>query len=293
MALAALGAWAAGVRTAQGGRRVAAVLLFALTPVLLARALFVPFPDAACALIPYPWYAGIHPWWGFFLAFYFFGLAATYLRRRVLCAACTISACLLSVTFAVQVVGMATLNRDDLHGIALDAICIQTTSYSCGPAAATTLCANLGVPATEREMALLCRTNAITGTDRVNAYWGLRRKLNASPWTVTIARASWDRLRRERRPAMVVLKLGLIWDHWIVVLRSDRRTVWVADPAVGVRRIPRDEFLALWTGEALFVRPAAPPAPVVAGDWHPARRVGASPPTAAAHARRSPGVLES
>ena len=42
-------------------------------------------------------------------------------------------------------------------------------------------------------------------------------------------------------------------NHWVVVHEVQKRRVTIADPALGVRRIPREEFLQRWTGfAALF-----------------------------------------
>jgi uncharacterized protein len=257
MVIAAVGTFAAGVRIVQRSRKAAAWVLLLLFPLLMARGIFVPFPAAVCSLIPYSWYAVIHPWWGFYLAFLFFGIGAAYAHTRPLRSACCASALLLAVTFHLQVIGAARFSLQPFTGTAkADRTCEQTTSYSCGPAAAATLCAQMGVDTSEREMALLCRTNTITGTDRVNAYWGLRRKLARTPWTVKMKHASWDELLSERRPVMVVFSFDIIWDHWLVVLKATRDYVLLADPACGVRRMASGDFLKLWTGEALVIRPA-------------------------------------
>jgi ATP-binding cassette subfamily B protein len=39
-------------------------------------------------------------------------------------------------------------------------------------------------------------------------------------------------------------------DHWIVLYDVDKQFVRVADPALGLRKLPRDEFEAKWTGYA-------------------------------------------
>ncbi|MCP5477046.1 MAG: peptidase domain-containing ABC transporter [Rhodanobacteraceae bacterium] len=41
--------------------------------------------------------------------------------------------------------------------------------------------------------------------------------------------------------------------HWVVLYELDGRHAWIADPGLGKRRIPRDQFLAAWSGySALF-----------------------------------------
>jgi ATP-binding cassette subfamily B protein len=43
--------------------------------------------------------------------------------------------------------------------------------------------------------------------------------------------------------------------HYIVVYRMDERRVWVADPALGLRKYSREEFNKSWTGIALILEP--------------------------------------
>ncbi len=64
-------------------------------------------------------------------------------------------------------------------------------------------------------------------------------------------KASKNRLDRLPLPAIAH------WEghHWLVVYALDRRRVHVADPARGLRRIPRDEFLEKWSGYAALVAP--------------------------------------
>ena len=64
-------------------------------------------------------------------------------------------------------------------------------------------------------------------------------------------RASKSKLDELPLPAIVH------WEgnHWVVLYAVDDRHVRVADPARGLRRIPRAEFLEKWTGYASLIRP--------------------------------------
>ncbi len=64
-------------------------------------------------------------------------------------------------------------------------------------------------------------------------------------------KVSRDRLEGLGTPAIVH------WDknHWIVLVRVDERGVEVADPAIGVYRMSRDELLAHWDGYAAQITP--------------------------------------
>jgi ABC-type bacteriocin/lantibiotic exporter with double-glycine peptidase domain/CRP-like cAMP-binding protein len=59
-------------------------------------------------------------------------------------------------------------------------------------------------------------------------------------------RASKDRLDELTLPAIVHYK----GNHWIVLYGVAEHEVYVADPAIALRALPRDEFLADWTGFA-------------------------------------------
>src|SRR6185436_10857909 len=39
-------------------------------------------------------------------------------------------------------------------------------------------------------------------------------------------------------------------DHWLLLYHVTRRHAYLADPAIGFRRVPRDEFARRWTGYA-------------------------------------------
>ena len=66
-------------------------------------------------------------------------------------------------------------------------------------------------------------------------------------------------------------------DHWLVLYHVTRRHAYVADPALGFRRLPREEFERRWTGYAALFdytpafdkAPAAPrPSRVAVADRH-------------------------
>jgi ABC-type bacteriocin/lantibiotic exporter with double-glycine peptidase domain/CRP-like cAMP-binding protein len=63
-------------------------------------------------------------------------------------------------------------------------------------------------------------------------------------------RASKDRLDELPLPAIVHYK----GNHWIVLYGVAENEVYVADPAISLRALPRDEFLADWTGFAGIAR---------------------------------------
>jgi len=71
--------------------------------------------------------------------------------------------------------------------------CLQTTRYTCSPAAAATLLRKHGIESTEQEMAELCLTRH--GTSWQGLYRGLKLKTAGTPWDVEVCRCSADDLQ--------------------------------------------------------------------------------------------------
>lgn len=267
MRLAAAGALLAGLAMAfllgrrlgrAGGRAIRLWTLALLVP-LVARAILRQRPDLEDALFRFDAGGLVEPWWGYPFALAALGIGsrkmATGARRGLVAA----FAAVLAVHVAVEAGASAVADPSGLVGVAgPDGICRQTSEYSCGAAAAATLLARLGVPADEREMAALCRTNARTGTDEISLCRGLRRKLEGSGRTVRLVRASFQDLRGLRAPAAVPVQFSLLVDHWIVVVSVDDAGVVAADPLKPhLVRIRQAAFLERWRGYLVTVGGAA------------------------------------
>ena len=244
----ALGVWL--------GRRRRAVVAGAAA-VCLAVILFRRFlrdrPDLDDALFTSDAYTAIQEWWAIPFAIAVMGIGipqATRAWRRV---AFEVVAGLLLALAGGRLYESATGGPRGLHGRPdRDGICLQTSHYSCGAAAAATLLARIGVPADELEMARLCGTSRL-GTDVLPACRGLRRKLAGTGRRVDIVRADWEALRRRRTPAMAVIAYSFLIDHWVVVLETRADAVVLADPLEGRRELTREAFLRDWRGVLVAV----------------------------------------
>ena len=84
--------------------------------------------------------------------------------------------------------------------------CLQTTKFSCSPAAAATLLKRHGIAASEQEMAELCLTRH--GTSWQGLYRGLKLKTAGTGWDVEICRSSPADLARNCNSPMI-LSVGL------------------------------------------------------------------------------------
>lgn len=83
-------------------------------------------------------------------------------------------------------------------------------------------------------------------------------------------RMNLDELAQQNAPAIVVITVGA-YKHFAVVKGVDAREVLLGDPALGLRRIPREEFLKMWTGIVFVLDASSLKAPVfnAANEWNP------------------------
>jgi len=125
-------------------------------------------------------------------------------------------------------------------------VCIQSTDYTCGPAAAVTALHVLGIRGDEGKIALA----AYTGFDSGTAPDSLCLALNqlhgqqGRRWEYRLFR-SFDELK-SRCPAIVVIEYSLFLDHYVTVLDVRGDQVVVGDPLAGKVAVPATEFVKKW-----------------------------------------------
>lgn len=244
----------AGARIGKN-RLAASAVSVGCAAMLVLRAFFRHFPDVEFTLLPFGWYAAVHAWWAGPFAFHLFGAAIRQLRNRREKAALGLLA--LIFFFAVAYQGWATVKLDPsmLQGTPnADGVVHQSTKFSCGAAAAATLLTRIGYPTTEREMALRCGTNAVTGTDEIAVAFCLREKLVGTDKQVRMIRADWATLLGTPLPVLATIRHSLVLDHWVVVLKTSSERVIVADPTKGIVTLTRDRFMDQWLGVLVAVR---------------------------------------
>lgn len=134
--------------------------------------------------------------------------------------------------------------KDSKTLVTNDGVCIQTTTYSCGPAAAVSGLFALGIePSSESALALAAKTNQFTGTQPVkllNAieYFHGRSDLVRgrilTPESVdTIPGGS---------PCIALIRHSRFMNHYVCILGIDDELVYIADPEQGARSMPREAF---------------------------------------------------
>jgi hypothetical protein len=152
-----------------------------------------------------------------------------------------------------------------------DGLCRQTSRASCAPAAAATLLAAYGIPATEAEMARLCLTTG-DGTSSRAIFRGLLLKAEGTSRCVEVFRGDLGALRALRGPVLLNMRLDpkagtdpiseKKWGwrpgvaHTVVLFRSlcDGR-FYVGDPAVGFELWAQKDIETLWHGEGFRLVP--------------------------------------
>ncbi|MEN4007360.1 MAG: C39 family peptidase [Methanobacteriaceae archaeon] len=123
-------------------------------------------------------------------------------------------------------------------------VVMQSTNYSCGPAALATVLQNIGVNSTEGDLKVLAGTDT-SGT----SMYGLVRAAKAKGLNATGIRLSIDDLR----PNMIVHVTIDGEGHYSVVRRVTNESVYLADPSKGNIVLSREEFSAIFTGNVLVI----------------------------------------
>jgi hypothetical protein len=241
-----------GGRLGRRGRATATWTVGVCLGLLLLRGLFRFRPEIEAAIVgDSDLYAVLRPWWALPFAVALLAAGAPHAGSARAGSLLRVFAAVVAAASSYQLLGTALLDPRELEGrLNGDGVCIQTTPYTCGAAAAATLLHTLRLESDEAEMAELCWTNKVTGTDELCVLRGLRRRLAeaGSDLRPKLRRIDVDELTEFGRPAMAVVKWGAFVDHWVVVLEATPDEVRVADPAKGLVTSTPAEFEARWRG---------------------------------------------
>jgi ABC-type bacteriocin/lantibiotic exporter with double-glycine peptidase domain len=129
-----------------------------------------------------------------------------------------------------------------------DGVCLQHTSYTCGPAAAVTLLRRMGVQADESALALACGTSPAVGTPCDQLAEGIERLYP----TTRCRFMRFTRASEVPENCLVVVRLGLFVDHYVAVLQT-RPRIALGDPLSGKRTVSPAELERTWRGLGLVL----------------------------------------
>lgn len=269
----ALAAWlghrlGARGRLAAPARRTAALVLGGCLFGLCARAVLSHAPATEVALFGIDLYASLRPWWASPLAVLALAIGASSIERRSERRGLWLLLFAVVVMFGMRLEASLRPKSIDVYSGRLDSsgVCLQTSSHSCGAAAAVMLLHHHALSReagtepryAEWELADLCRTDAMTGTSVIQVLHGLGRVVERDDrfagFEPRLVEAALDDLAL---PAMVTTRISPFVQHWIVALSVDPANgrVEVADPLSGRETWTADEYLSRVGGLAVVLQP--------------------------------------
>jgi predicted double-glycine peptidase len=132
-----------------------------------------------------------------------------------------------------------TIPQIDTTGIVM-----QSTDYSCGPAALATVLQNMGINSTEGELKVLAGTDT-SGT----TMHGLSEAAKVKGVNAVGMRLSVDDLRPNNIVHIILDGEG----HYSVIRKISSESVYLADPSLGNIEMTREKFNEIYTGNALLI----------------------------------------
>lgn len=130
-----------------------------------------------------------------------------------------------------------------------DGICLQNTTYTCGPAAAVTALRRLEIRADEGDIATNAYSNSRWGTETDSLCLALDRLYGAQGLTCEYRTfASVEDLKNAGGIPIVLIKFAYLVDHYVAVLKVTDDEVVLGDPLDGRRVLTHDEFKRIWRG---------------------------------------------
>lgn len=135
-----------------------------------------------------------------------------------------------------------------------DGVCLQGTSYTCGPASTVTALAQLGLQAEEGNLALLAYTTDLTGTpvdllcEAIKERFGIQGICCHYQYFNTIGEM------KGHEPVIAVVRFGFLVDHFVAVLKVTGISVIIGDPLVGRETLTYDQFNARWRNCGIVIQ---------------------------------------
>ena len=127
-----------------------------------------------------------------------------------------------------------------------DNVCVQSTPYTCGPAAAVSALYQLGLPAHEGELAILSHSSPVIGTLPWCLYKAIEDRYAANGLSCQFRHFDSISQLREADVTLAVVKDAFMLDHCVAVLKVGDKTVTIADPVLGQTQISYKAFANMW-----------------------------------------------
>jgi predicted double-glycine peptidase len=217
---------------------------------LLYRVLTATFPERFYILTPHRLLTGFFTPAGFLLLAAAMARPLRHSLQRILVA-------VFSVVLAYYVFGDAAYLAVAGHRLAeLDGrwqgpTMRQSTTFTCGPAAGAALLRAWGINVREGDLAFAARTS-YRGTEMLRLAEALRHFGRTKPLDVRVLSADFEQLILMNRPAVLLVRKERQL-HTITLLRADRGSLLIADPASGTVAMHLSDFRDhyTWDGPAI------------------------------------------
>ena len=138
-------------------------------------------------------------------------------------------------------------------------VCFQTTDYTCGPAAAVTALAKLGLTADEGEIAILSHTSPIIGTIPDCLSRALQNRYGSEGLECRYRSFNSVDQLKDNPVTLAVVRDRFLLDHCVAVLKVSDYTVVLADPAFGKVSMSREQFEKVWRFSGIVLKRNATP----------------------------------
>ncbi len=131
-------------------------------------------------------------------------------------------------------------------------VVLQSTSWSCGPAAGSMFLGELGVMASEQDLARIAPANRFTGTGCFQMWNAIGRRAAPHGYQPKLLRPAKKALLDLEPPILAVVELTLLIDHWVVITEIRGNAIDVKNPLTGYQKnVPTSEFFRDWRGIVL------------------------------------------
>jgi hypothetical protein len=133
-------------------------------------------------------------------------------------------------------------------------ICLQSTDYTCGPAAAVTALRRLGLSANEGEIAVLSYSSPVAGTLPTCLSAALQQRYGTEGLKCQYRHFDSITQLRNAGITLAVVRDGLINDHCVTVLGVSDYMVTLADPVWGRKLMSHKNFEKVWRFSGIVLK---------------------------------------
>jgi uncharacterized protein len=150
------------------------------------------------------------------------------------------------------------LNRDELTALSpqvdKDGVYLQTTRYTCGPAAMATVLNAFGINDSEGDIALATGCNSYSGTRSLDLVKYVNSKYGAQLEAEYKYVNGMESLKKMDGIFIAEVRASAFTDHFVAIMDINENSLTLADPSFGQIEAKTDSFLKEWRHKVIVVR---------------------------------------